>query len=166
MPSELSKTRKVVGTVVDNELESEFTPTRREAMLKAWAAGWSFQEVADHWGYRSAGMARAAIERAVAKSDIEGLDRERERTRFTKSLMMHHKEASEKALDPEDPMQLAWMRMDLLIIDRLIRLRGLDAPTHVVVTPGVQEFERLTELIAIHQGADTTQEFDPMGELE
>lgn len=159
----IARVRKDVGSVADNEMVDDTSPTRREAMLKAWAAGWSFQEVAEHWGYRSAAFARAVIERAVAESDIEGLDREKERTRFTRSLMMHHKEASERALDSENPDQLAWMRMDLLIIDRLIRLRGLDAPTQIVVTPGVEEFERLTTMIALAQGADTSEEFDPMG---
>lgn len=162
---DMARVRKDIGSVADNESVDEVPPTRREAMLKAWAAGWSFQEVAEHWGYRSAGFARAVIERAVAESNVE-VDRDKERERFTRSLLMHHKEASEKALDPEEKDQLAWMRMDLLIVDRLIRLRGLDAPTHVVVTPGVQEFEKLTSLIAVAQGADTSVEFDPMGVIE
>lgn len=161
-PKGLARVRKDIGSVAVNQQVDDTSPTRREAMLKAWAAGWSFQEVAEHWGYNSPAFARAVIERALAESDIEGLDREKERSRFTRSLMMHHKEASEKALDPEERDQLAWMKMDLLIIDRLIRLRGLDAPTHVVITPGVAEFERLTTMIAVREGADTTEEFDPM----
>lgn len=161
---ELAKMRKELGSLTSNAPVDDTTPTRREAMLKAWAAGWSFQECADHWGYPSAAFCRAVIERAVAESDIDGLDREKERTRFTKSLMQHHKEAAIRAMDEDSEDQLAWMRMDLLIIDRLIRLRGLDAPTQVVITPGVEEFNKLTELIAIKQGADTSVEFDPMAE--
>lgn len=161
---DLAKVRADIGSVALNESVDDTTPTRREAMLKAWAAGWSFQEVADHWGYSTAAFARATIERALAESDIDTLDRDKERDRFSKTLLMHHKTAADKALDDEDPLQLAWMRMDLLIIDRIIRLRGLDAPTQIIVTPGVEEFEKLTELIAIREGADTSQEFDPMAE--
>ena len=160
----LKKVKAEIGSVALQATVDDTTPTRREAMLKAWAAGWSFQEVADHWGIQSAAQAAATIERALAESDLEGLDREKERARFTKSLMMHHSVAAENAHDAESPEQLAWMRMDLIIIDRLIRLRGLDAPTQIVVSPGVEEFERLTNLIALKQGADTSVEFDPMAE--
>ena len=162
---ELAKIRKDIGSVAANEEIDLTPPTRREAMLKAWAAGWSFQEVADHWGLSNQVVARGIIERALAGADIEGLDRDKERARFTQALLTHHKSAADKAADDEDPMQLAWMRMDLLIIDRLIKLRGLDAPTQVIITPGVEEFEKLTNLIAIKEGADTSVEFDPMGEI-
>lgn len=158
------RTRHSIGGVKANLVAvDDSTPRRREAMLKAWAAGWSFQEVADHWGYRSAATARAVIERALADADIK-VDRDKERERFRQSLLMHHKVAANHAVDDEDPDQMAWMRMDLLIVERLARLLGLDAPTQLVITPGAEEFEKITSLLAIQQGADTTPEADPMGE--
>lgn len=159
----LTLVRAELGTVVDNKLVDELTTvTRREAMLKAWAAGWTFQEIADKWGFRSAGFARAAIEHALADADII-MDRTAERARFTTSLLGHHKEAASRAADPDDPEQMAWMRMDLIVIDRLAKLLGLDAPTQVVITPGADEFEQLTTALAAASGAIVPIEADPMG---
>jgi hypothetical protein len=160
--SDLTTKRRELGTARANVNVDDTSPTQREAMLKAWAAGWTFQEIADHWGYKSAAFCRVAIERALAESDVK-IDRERERERFRQSLLMHHREASMHALDSDDENQIAWMRMDLLIIERIARLLGLDAPTQIVLTPGAEEFEKLTTFLAIQQGADTTAEADPMG---
>jgi hypothetical protein len=159
----LTLVRQELGTVVDNKLVDELTTgTRREAMLKAWAAGYTFQEIADKWNFRSAGFARAAIERALADTDIV-LDRKAERDRFTSSLLGHHKVAAELAADPDEPERMAWMRMDLIVIDRLAKLMGLDAPTQIVINPGADEFEQLTTQLAIAAGAVVPVEADPMG---
>lgn len=159
----LKLVREEIGTVVDNKTVDELTTvTRREAMLKAWASGWTFGEIAERWGYKSPAFARAAIERALADADIV-MDRPAERARFTTSLLAHHKEAATRAADPEDEEQMAWMRMDIIVIDRLAKLLGLDAPTQVVITPGAEEFEVLTTALAIASGAVVPVEADPMG---
>lgn len=159
----LQLVRDEIGTVVTNKaVDEETTVTRREAMLKAWASGWTFGEIAERWGYDSPAFARAAIERALADADIV-MDRPAERARFTASLLGHHKEAAARAADPEDPEQMAWMRMDIIVIDRLSKLLGLDAPTQVVITPGAEEFEVLTTALAVASGAVVPVEADPMG---
>lgn len=159
----LTLVRQEIGTVVDNKLVEELTTvTRREAMLKAWAAGYTFAEIAEKWNFRSPAFARAAIEKALADTDIT-LDKKAERDRFAASLLGHHRTAAERAADADDPDQMAWMRMDLIVIDRLAKLMGLDAPTQIVITPGADEFEQLTTQLAIASGAVVPKEADPMG---
>lgn len=158
----LQLVRAEVGTVVVNKQVEELTTvTRREAMLKAWAAGMTFAEIAEKWEYESPAFARAAIELALSQADII-LDRNAERARFTASLLGHHREAAKRAADPEDGEQMAWMRMDLIVIDRIAKLLGLDAPTQVIINPGADEFERLTTILAVANGANVPVEADPM----
>lgn len=148
--------------IYENKDRLPDTPqVRKQAILKAWAAGMTFQEVAQRWGMKTPAKARAIIEAALAESDIY-VDRAAERARFTLSLLSHHQKAATKASDDEDPNQMAWMRMDLMVIERIAKLLGLDSPTQVVVTPGADEFEKLTAVVAIANGAQAPIEADPM----
>ena len=163
MGAELKAMRGRVGTVVINKQVDELTtPTRREAMLKMWAMGYTFAELAEHWEYDSPAFVRAVIERALADADV-ALDRDQERTKFEMSLLQDLRIATKHAHDEFDREQMPWMRMRLLIVDRLIKLKGLDAPTQIVVTPGVSDFETLTTKLALANGAEVLQEADPMG---
>lgn len=161
--TELKAIRQRIGTVVVNKQVDELTtPTRREAMLKMWAMGYTFAELADYWEYDSPAFCRAVIERALADADV-ALDKDQERTKFEMSLLQDLRIASSHAHDNDDREQMPWMRMRSIIIDRLIKLKGLDAPTQIVVTPGVADFEELTTRLAIANGAKVVTEADPMG---
>ena len=163
MGAELKAMRSRVGTVVINKQVDELTtPTRREAMLKMWAMGYTFAELAEHWEYDSPAFCRAVIERALADADV-ALDKDQERTKFEMSLLQDLRIASVHAHDNDDREQMPWMRMRSIIIDRLIKLKGLDAPTQIVVTPGVNEFETFTTKLALANGATEIHEADPMG---
>lgn len=161
---ELEHIRAEVGHGTRRELEEVERGgwMRREAMLKAWAAGYSFAEIADRFEFSSPAVARQAIEYSLASADVV-MDRDAERSRFAKSLLSHHRTAMEKTQESESAEeQIAWMKMDVVVIDRISKLLGLDAPTQVIVTPGVAEFERMVSAVAQNAGEEIVVEADPM----
>lgn len=163
---ELERSKREWGIIDDpNEAKevTRATAARRQALLTMWASGFSFDEIAEKFDLLNGKVARHIVESALARSDIS-IDRDGERQRFTRSLLEHHKTAFTNAQSDEldDDVKMAWMKMDVALIDRIAKLQGLDAPTQVVVTPGVLEFEKLAGKMALAAGEEVVLEADPM----
>jgi len=164
---EYKKITQELGSVTANkEFKKELATlsfSRTEAVLKAWAAGMSFAEIAEKFELGTASRVRMIVEKALARSDI-GVDRDAERQRFARALMAHHRTAFDRAQDSDEPQRMEWMKMDVVIIDRLSRLLGTDAPSHVVITPATEQFNELVSRLAKASGAQDVIEADPMME--
>lgn len=105
-------------------------------------AGASYDEVALTLGYTSPESAREAVESALAATgSIEGREalRREEAARLERLL----RSVWDKALDGDSPEHLPAVKVAVSLIDRHIRLLGLDAPQEVAVyTPAASEIER------------------------
>jgi len=97
-------------------------------------AGAGYDEVADALGLPSAQIARDQVEVALearAWGDVQG--RERMRTEQSARLERLLRSVWAKATNPDHVEHLPAVKVARELIDRLIRLYGLDAPTEVVV---------------------------------
>lgn len=117
-------------------------PARAAVALRL--SGASYEEVAREIGYRNAESARAMVERELGKW-ADGQPEEREKLRKVASARLDSllKSVWRKAMDPNDPEHLNAVRAAQGLVDRSIRLFGLDAPTEVVLhSPTELEIEQ------------------------
>lgn len=108
--------------------------TTARSALRLRLYGADFSEIAETLNLESEGVAVRLVRQALAKQKVdEGeveLLREIESARLetiTKSLMR-------RATNPKDPDHLAYARTAVVVIDRHVKLRGLDAPQKLDVT--------------------------------
>jgi hypothetical protein len=128
--------------------EVEVSPEARNrnaaAAMALKIAGATYEEVAATLGYASEVEARESVERhlAVMARDADPKVREQQRALAGARIERLMRGVWKKANDPLDPEHLPAARVALALVDRHIRLFGLDAPTEVVVhNPTVQEID-------------------------
>lgn len=126
--------------------------SRQEAAVTLAVYGATYTEIATRLGYATPHMARLAVERALAaatgpedrkrRRDVEG----RRLERLLRGVMV-------QATDEENPEQTAYVRAAAMLIDRRIRLYGLDAPQEMVLyNPTERELQSwLSDKIGITQ---------------
>lgn len=110
--------------------------TRRQgaAALALRLAGAGYDEVADALGFDTAVEARKAAETALearAWEDVDG--RKRLRSECGARIERLLRGVWIKATDPDHPEHLVAVRVARELVDRQVRLYGLDAPQEVVV---------------------------------
>jgi hypothetical protein len=109
-------------------------------------SGASFMEIADIMEYDTPGIARAVFEQAIANSGEPDIDYKMQRSIANAQLNALMKSVAPIALDNKHPEHLPYLRAAVTIVDRQIKLNGLDAPTRLEVsTPGAAEFEAVLE---------------------
>lgn len=108
--------------------------TKADAAFAMSLYGASYTEIAKQLGYSSAFRARAAVERVLAASADSEDDRDKMRVLISRRLNRLLASHMPKAVNPEDPNQLAYSARALAIIDRQARLYGVDAPTQIAVS--------------------------------
>jgi hypothetical protein len=97
-------------------------------------AGAGYDEIADALGLTSVTMAREQVEVALsARAWDDSAGRDRMRTEQTARLERLLRSAWGKATNVEDPEHLPAIKVCRELIDRIVRLHGLDAPTELVV---------------------------------
>jgi hypothetical protein len=109
-------------------------PRTGAAALALRLAGAGYDEVADALGLPSAVIAREHVEVALearAWDDVKG--RDRLRTEQSARIERLLRSVWGKATNPDHVEHLPAVKVARELIDRLIRLYGLDAPTEVVV---------------------------------
>lgn len=126
--------------------------SRQESAVTLAIYGANYTEIAAQLGYATPHMARLAVERALAEAsgpedrkkrrDVEG----RRLERLLRGVML-------QATDESNPEQVAYVRAATMLIDRRIRLYGLDAPQEMVLyNPTAVEMEKwLADNIGITQ---------------
>lgn len=118
-------------------------PRQGAAALALRLAGAGFDEVAMALGMDTAGDARVAAEKALeARAWQNEAGRERLRDEATARLERLLRGVWPKATTPDHPEHVIAVRVAKELIDRLIRLHGLDAPAEIVVhTPTAAEID-------------------------
>lgn len=120
------------ASLVENAVDR--SATKAEAAVAMALYGASYTEIKNQLGYSSAYRARAAVERALAASADSEDDRDKMRTLISKRLNRLLAAHMPKAVNPEEPNQLAYSARALAIIDRQAKLYGADAPTQIAVS--------------------------------
>jgi hypothetical protein len=112
------------------------------AALQLRTAGASWEEIADTLGYPTARSALLAVEKALEKELRTDESRAQMRDMAGRRLERLLRSAWGKATNPRHPEHLQAMARSRDIIDRHIKLYGLDAPAEVVIhSPSMTELE-------------------------
>jgi hypothetical protein len=123
-------------------------------------AGASYQEIADTLGFADAVTAREAVERDLAFRASEADPAKREILRATEAGRIDRllRGVWTKATNPADLEHLSAVRTALRLIDRRIRLYGLDAPTEIVITPTMTEIDAwVAQMVGTARGVQVTE---------
>jgi len=117
-------------------------PNRANAAVALRLSGASYAEVAQALEYPSAREARHAVEASLAMAANDPQSRDVLRAEAVARLERLLRGAWHKAIDPESPEHLPAGKFALAVIDRVIRLQGLDAPSEVVIhAPTMREID-------------------------
>ena len=112
------------------------------AALALRLAGATYAEIAETLTYASSDIARVAVESELANMAADPEKREQLRMLESTRLERLLRSLWQKAIDPETPEHLSYVKTALSIIDRRIRLFGLDAPTEIAIhTPTQAEID-------------------------
>lgn len=105
-------------------------------------AGASYLEIAETLTFADADTARIAVESELANLTVNGEARETLRNLESARLERLLRSVWQKATDPTNPEHLAAVKIANGIVDRHIRLFGLDAPTEISIhTPTQAEID-------------------------
>lgn len=147
------------------DLPFEGSAKRAEAAVALRLAGATYPEIANTCGYTDAFHARQAVERVLAASVGED-GRDQLRAVEGKRLERLLRSTWKRATDPGDTEHLAYVRAALALIDRHVRLFGLDAPQQMVVySPAQGEIEAWVAGMARTVVADLPTEADIIGSV-
>ena len=136
--------------------------SRAEAAVTLKMGGASNHEIAQTLGYSSARHARTAVERALAAAGTNPESRDYLREIMRRRMDRLLRSVMPKATNPNDPNHLAYSARALAIIDRQIRLDGLDAPTQVAIsTPDAARVEAyISQVLALAGAQGAAEEAD------
>jgi hypothetical protein len=116
--------------------ESPVATTRTAAAALALRVhGASYQEVADALQLPDVDVVKDLVERELAArvEDIDPSQRNKQRALAVARIERMMRSVARKATDESDPEHLPAVRAFLSLIDREVRLLGLDAPVEVAV---------------------------------
>lgn len=115
---------------------------KANAALQLKTAGASWYEIAETLGYPTARAALVAVEKALERELSSDESRSQMRDMAGRRLERLLRSSWSKATDPKHPEHLQAIARSRDIIDRHIKLYGLDAPSEVVVhSPSMTELE-------------------------
>jgi hypothetical protein len=105
-------------------------------------AGASYSEIAETLGLASSGSARTIVESELANRSLDGSARDALRAEEAGRLERLLRSVWGKATDPRDSEHLPAVKVAVAIIDRHIRLFGVDAPSELIVhSPTMSEID-------------------------
>lgn len=157
------------------DLTAKDRKTRQEAAVALRIAGASYSEIMRTLDYVSVTQARQAVERALANSVG---DDDKKQARFLASRRIERLlrsvwgQATTETVEGINPMtgdkvdvlnenHLAYVRAALSLIDRHIRLNGLDMPTEAIIyNPSNREVEEWIQAMVTQNHSDLPQEYD------
>lgn len=134
--------------------------TRQEAAVALRIAGANWSEIMRALDYASVTQARQAVERALASSVG---DDDKKQARFIQNRRIDRllRSVWAKATDEDREDQLAYVRAALALIDRGIRLGGLDAPQELTIyNPTNREVEEWIQVMVEQNRGELPQEYD------
>lgn len=135
--------------------------TRSAAAVSLKLSGASYTDIAKVLGYEDAYRARTAVERALADS-AEPTDVASLRAMHLKRLDRLLRSTWEKAINPNHPDHLAYVRTALVVMERAAKVAGVDAPSQVAVSVTPEHLQQWVEAVARLGGAPQAIEADIM----
>lgn len=122
-------------------------------------AGAPYGDIAEALGYASSHEARHAVEKELALASEDEQGRAVLRGEAAARLERLMRSVWSKAIDPNDPEHLPAVRVAMSLVDRHIRLLGLDAPTEVIVhTPTTTEIDAwVAEMLRMRAAGDVVE---------
>lgn len=121
------------------------------AAVELRVAGASFAAIAETLALADAREALMLVERELA-SHLSDASVEVQRAEASERILTLLTNVWDKANDPEHPEHLPASRIALALVDRHIRLHGLDRPTEIVLhTPTAAELERWVSAVTAAQ---------------
>lgn len=163
---DLKEVEEAIGSELEARSPELENPTSTLAALNLRLSGASYQEIADVMGYVSAATARMAVEKALAAAATEDGDKKTLRSQMSLTLDKYHQSVYRQAIDEDNPNQLAYQAAALRIVDRKIKLHGLDAPAKLEIMPSTEELENFARQLASRGGYAPVVEGDPFTEVE
>lgn len=131
-------------------------PTKQAAVVALRMAGAPFEAIAEELNYSNATAARNAYERGLAASAADYRDREHQRLLANKRLESLLLGMWDKSHNSNHPDHIAATRTSLAIIDRILRLQGIDEPQQIVLASqtaeGIEQWVRRALAIAKPEG--------------
>jgi hypothetical protein len=122
------------------------------AALQLRLSGASYADIATTLGMATPRAALSAVTRELSRTS-EGLVEERDEMRRIESARLDELLVGvmERATNPEDSEHLAAVRTAVTIVDRRIKLYGLDAPAEMVIhTPTQTELDQwVAQMVAV-----------------
>lgn len=155
--SELAKAEQEL-LEVDNE--EKINGTVVESAMALVVSGASFNDVARILNFKSGAHAKRAVERALA-STVTLNEKDQLRKIATRRYEALLKSVMPRATDPKASNQLAYNQRAQSIIDRMVKMQGLDAPTQVQVTPTDEYLAEYGERLAQQLGLEVGIEHEP-----
>jgi hypothetical protein len=168
IPADLSVRRiqKRVGTAKDLRDAETMSEVMARGIMALWTRGANYPDIADEFGV-SVATARMAVERVLADSLDDSEDKTKQRQRVSLQLDAFLRSVVDRALDPKDDQQLAYLRAAMLVVDRKSRLLGLDAPINVQLgLPSKDDLDQWVAAVAMFNGTTPPVEGDPFEDIE
>jgi hypothetical protein len=168
IPEDLSVRRiqKRIGTVADLRAAETMSEVMARGIMALWTRGANYPDIADEFGV-SVATARMAVERVLADSLDDTEDKTKQRQRVSLQLDAFLRSVVNRALDPKDDQQLAYLRAAMMVVDRKSRLLGLDAPINVQLgLPSKDELDQWVAAVATFNGTTPPVEGDPFEDIE
>lgn len=134
------------------------TNQRAESALALRLSGASYTQIAKVIGYASAYNARSAVERVLANSADSPEERDQMRVLTDRRMNRLLQSVMSKATNPKEPDHLAYNARAMAIIDRQVKLWGVDAPLQVQVSATDERINEYVANIAALAKADTDAE--------
>lgn len=134
--------------------EVDKSKTKAEAAVTMSLYGASYTDIAKTLHYSSAYRARMAVERALAGAEHDPESKEHHKKIIERRLNRLLSAHMGKALDVNNPEQLAHSARALAIIDRQAKLHGVDAPTQLQISASDQYIEEFIEAMLPHTQQD------------
>jgi hypothetical protein len=164
-PSGRQEVRDTTGKpMVSRELpadwESQESMNSAKSALSLKIAGASYFEIAQTLDYKSPTDARIAVERMLAASLPAEVDYSGLRHLANARLDALLRSVAPRGMNPKDPDHISYARMVLSVVDRQIKLNGLDAPQVHLINPGGDELTKYVEAMAEVMGAEKPVEGD------
>lgn len=139
---------------------SRASETTVESAMALVMAGASFDEIAKRFEFRSGRHVKRVVERALA-STVTLTEKTHLRAVASRRYEMLFKSVIGRATNPREAGQLAYNQRAQAILDRIVKLHGLEAPTQVQISPSDDYLAAYANKMAQTLGLDTNIESEP-----
>lgn len=138
---------------------------KARAALESKREGWTWDEIAETWGYPTARAAKVAAEKAMEAGLLDVESQEFMRKMASARLEALLKKVWEVAHDDENPGQVAAVRECRMLVMDHSKLMGYIAPQELAIySPMASEIEKFVGLVRQQNAGPVLEESDIFGD--